>query len=196
MKKIAPSLSVVLFVIVMAVVRYQGHEREAPKYSQPPKMEDVMVNISKKMEREARDMQIADEKRIVGHWVLVNDDSGRYGKDWEFKSYPNVQGGLVAMNLDLKGLNQKHSYRLNAAMNPKQIDIRILRPRLEIVGTLLGIYTLDDSELRICFGEMVKPAEWRIVGLNDRGTFPKEPKPGQVLILKKSKSEVKEVTTK
>jgi RNA polymerase sigma factor (sigma-70 family) len=126
-----------------------GGEKSAPPKRQPAK---------------------TDQERLVGGWVIVNDDSLRKGEEWaismdEITMHPNLRGFRIA----------RHFHRLDPAKSPKQIDIRVTKTNLEPVGLIKGIYSLDDDgELRLCLGEMSK----------DRpAAFPAKPKPGEVLVL-------------
>jgi uncharacterized protein (TIGR03067 family) len=127
-----------------------------------------------------------DQERMVGHWVIVNDDSKRKGEVWAItdRDINEVVIDETLIRPDQYGFKIVHSYgyRLDASKNPKQIDIIVRKMTYEYVGVIKGIYVLDGDELRVCIGEMAKDDEMP----KDRPTaFPKGPKPGEVLILQK-----------
>jgi RNA polymerase sigma factor (sigma-70 family) len=124
---------------------------------------------------------VTDMERMMGGWVIVNDDSKRKGEEWligmhQIVMHPNLYGFPVACLF----------HHLDHSKNPKQIDITVTStgggiggpvPRSEkhqIVGVIKGIYQLDRGELRLCLGE---------AGKDRPAAFPDKPKPGEVLIL-------------
>src|SRR5262249_19213157 len=111
-----------------------------------------------------------DQERLVGGWVIVNDDSMRKGEPWI------ISMDEITMQANVAGVRGFSNFpRLDPAKSPKQIDIRVTKTNLEAVGEIKGIYSLDnDGELRLCLGEM---------GKDRPAAFPEKPKPGEVLIL-------------
>jgi RNA polymerase sigma factor (sigma-70 family) len=111
-----------------------------------------------------------DQERLVGGWVIVNDDSLRKGEVWE------ISLDEITMHANLWGFRvARHFHRLDGARSPKQIDLTVTKKNLEPVGVIKGIYSLDDDgELRLCLGEM---------GKDRPAAFPEKPRPGEVLIL-------------
>jgi uncharacterized protein (TIGR03067 family) len=111
----------------------------------------------------------SDQERMMGVWVIVNEDSGRKGEQWW------IGADTIGRNPHLSGfMIVRYFYRLDATKSPKQIDITVKKMNNEYVGVMKGIYTLDDSELRLCLGE---------IGKDRPAAFPEKPKPGEVLIL-------------
>lgn len=114
-----------------------------------------------------------DQERIVGYWVIVNEDSKRKGEAWNITKdrilknpQPNFYYPPVFLN-----------YHLDPGKDPKQIDI----------GATKGIYVLDGDELRLCMGGTDK----------DRpAAFPKKPAPGEVLILQRQKADAEQPKAK
>jgi uncharacterized protein (TIGR03067 family) len=160
-----------------------GQERlvtkaEPAKAPLPKKATDVGQLSSRQMQQGAK----TDAERLVGGWVIVNDDTKRKGELWEIGQHQ------IVMNANLLGFRTtSHFHRLDAAKSPKQIDITVtviagvygpdvpIKADARIVGVIKGIYSLDDDgELRLCLGEM---------GKDRPAKFPERPKPGEVLIL-------------
>src|SRR5262249_60702470 len=93
----------------------------------------------------------SDQERMVGVWVIVNEDSGRKGEKWW------ISADHVGRNPHLSGfLVVKYSHRLDSTKSPKQIDITVKKMNDEYVGVMKGIYTLDENELCLCLGEIGK----------------------------------------
>jgi RNA polymerase sigma factor (sigma-70 family) len=119
-----------------------------------------------------------DQERMVGRWVIANDDSGRKGEIWR------IGMDEIVMHPDLRGLRiLKHFHRLDATKNPKQIDITVKKMNDEFVGAIKGIYVLDGDELRLCLDQ---------VGKERPTAFPEKPKPGEVLILHRDSPRVEQ----
>ncbi len=115
-----------------------------------------------------------DQERILGGWVIVNEDSKRKGEPWLISEhtiliYPNHSGYQVPFY-----------YRLDAGKIPKQIDFSAQQNGSPAVK---GIYSLEGDELRLCLGEK---------GKDRPAAFPEKPAPGEVLILHRE-SAVKKV---
>jgi RNA polymerase sigma factor (sigma-70 family) len=117
-----------------------------------------------------------DQERIVGSWVIVNEDSKRKGEPW------SINKDKLFMHTNYKYYNYRgywinppeFVYRLDAGKTPKQIDIGVAKDSVRIKG----IYVLDGDELRLCLAQPDK----------DRpAAFPEKPAPGVVLILHRQK---------
>jgi uncharacterized protein (TIGR03067 family) len=130
-----------------------------------------------KQPAQAKQPAQTDQERIVGSWVIVNEDSKRKGEPWIINKdklfmhanyeNPNDFGGY---RINPRGF----VYRLDAGKTPKQIDIGVAEGFVRIKG----IYVLDGNELRLCLAQPDK----------DRpAAFPEKPAPGEVLILQRQK---------
>lgn len=119
-----------------------------------------------------------DQERIVGAWVIVNEDSNRKGEPW------SINKDKLIMHTNYKYYNYlgfwidppAFVYRLDAGKTPKQIDIGVAKDSVRIKG----IYVLDGDELRLCLAQPDK----------DRpAAFPAKPARGEVLILHREKAD-------
>jgi RNA polymerase sigma factor (sigma-70 family) len=110
-----------------------------------------------------------DQERMVGGWIIVNDDSRQKGEVWQ------ISMDEITMNANLLGFRvYRHFHRLDPTRNPRQIDITVTKTNREFIGVIKGIYALEARELRLCLGE---------IGKDRPAAFPVKPKPGEVLIL-------------
>jgi RNA polymerase sigma factor (sigma-70 family) len=117
-----------------------------------------------------------DQERIVGSWVIVNEDSNRKGEPW------SINKDTLVMHTNYKYYNYRgywinppaFVYRLDAGKTPKQIDIGVAKDSVRIKG----IYVLDGDELRLCLAQP---------GKNRPAAFPEKPAPGEVLVLQRQK---------
>ncbi|MFL5338583.1 MAG: sigma-70 family RNA polymerase sigma factor [Gemmataceae bacterium] len=113
---------------------------------------------------------MSDQERMVGRWVIVNDDSKAKGQLWV------IDKDHILMNYYGPGLLARQYHFLDASKDPKQIDIAFTQ--VNGPDAIKGIYSLDGNELRLCLGARGK----------DRPTaFPEKPGPGEVLILHREK---------
>jgi uncharacterized protein (TIGR03067 family) len=116
-----------------------------------------------------------DQERMVGNWFIVNEDGGRRkGEMWVITEdtirIHTKDGGLGGLSASI------YSHRLDAAKDPKQIDINVIsyNGSDSALGIVKGIYVLDGDELRLCLG---------VRGQDRPAAFPKKPGPGEVLVL-------------
>ncbi|HZL87622.1 MAG TPA: hypothetical protein VFB96_04535 [Pirellulaceae bacterium] len=119
----------------------------------------------------------SDQELVLGHWIIVNDDSKRKGEPWQ------INNDKLYMHANVGGFYGGHFYRLDAGKTPKQIDIFHRQggdPNGAAVNVIKGIYVLDSDEtrlvLRLCLADM---------GKDRPAAFPKKPRPGEVLILQR-----------
>ena len=115
-----------------------------------------------------------DRERMVGNWVITNDDSLRKGEAWVI-----TEDSILMHAMDGGANAVQYAHRLDASKNPKQIDITVSRIKGPTAGVIKGIYVLDEDELRLCLGEM---------GKDRPAAFPEKPKPGEVLVLHRASS--------
>jgi RNA polymerase sigma factor (sigma-70 family) len=179
--KIKSVLAVVLVVATLASavgMIYQTQAAEPPKDAQK-KAEEKPVPADPTPQPAK-----TDRERMVGNWLIINEDSQRKGEMWVI-----TEDSILMYTKELAakahqysppplGANAHHyTYRLDAGKNPKQIDITatiVNGPTPFVV--IKGIYVLDGDELRLCLGEMNK----------DRpAAFPEKPKLGEVLVLQR-----------
>ena len=114
-----------------------------------------------------------DQERIVGNWLIMNDDSKRKGEAWV------ISEDRILMNPKFGGaIAHLYFHRLDAAKDPKQIDITVTKVNGPPIGIIKGIYALDGDELRLCLADM---------GKDRPAKFPEKPGPGEVLILHRAK---------
>lgn len=122
-----------------------------------------------------------DEERMVGGWVIVKNDGERKrkGELWSIGKHQ------IVMNANLSGFRGiTHFHRLDAAKNPKQIDITVtgiagvygpdvpIKADARIVGVIKGIYAFtDDNELRLCLGELGKDRPTEFAGKPGQSEF-------------------------
>jgi uncharacterized protein (TIGR03067 family) len=116
----------------------------------------------------------SDQERMIGNWFIMNDDSMRKGEMWVI-----TEDSILMHAKDSGPITQRYAHRLDAAKSPKQIDINVSKVNGPPVGVIKGIYALEGDELRLCLGEM---------GKDRAAAFPKEPGPGEVLILLRATS--------
>ncbi len=110
-----------------------------------------------------------DQQRLLGNWFIVNDDSLRRGEMWV------ISEDRILMHAKNLGANaQEYLHRLDAAQDPKQIDITVTKVNGPAIGIIKSIYALEGDELRLCLAEMDKERP---------AAFPEKPAPGQVLVL-------------
>jgi RNA polymerase sigma factor (sigma-70 family) len=114
-----------------------------------------------------------DQERMVGSWVIMNDDSLRKGEKWIIRE----DRFLMGVNL-IGGIDKLlRFHRLDASKNPKQIDITFKeQPNGKPLFNIKGIYALDGDELRISLGD---------VGKDRPAAFAKKPGPGELLIFQR-----------
>jgi RNA polymerase sigma factor (sigma-70 family) len=113
-----------------------------------------------------------ERERLVGTWIIINDDSLRKGEKWI------ISEDRIRMAVNLVGGNDNflRFHRLDPSKDPKQIDITIMKqPDGQPLAVVKGIYVLDGDELRLCLGVKDRPQ-----------VFPKKPGPGEVLLLKRA----------
>jgi uncharacterized protein (TIGR03067 family) len=111
----------------------------------------------------------SDQERMVGYWVIVNDDSKRKGERWL------ISKDHIEYDPQPIGLRILVPFRLDAGKDPKQID---LTEEVNGPPTIKGIYVLDGDELRLCLSDQ---------GKDRPAAFPKKPGPGEILILHRQK---------
>jgi RNA polymerase sigma factor (sigma-70 family) len=170
-KKIKTVLPVVLVVAALAGTAgliYQTQAAGQPQAEQPASQTDPKPNANPPAQPRQQPAK-TDKERMVGNWFIMNDDSGRKGEMWVIE-----EESILMHAKDLTPIIHRYAHRLEAAKDPKQIDITVTRVKGPLVGVIKGIYVLDGDELRLCLAEMDK----------DRPTaFPEKPKEGEVLIL-------------
>ncbi len=179
--KIKSMLAVVLVVGLAlggaAGLLYQAQAGEQPmaKEEQPAARKDQQAGEEKQAQPKQQPAK-TDQERIVGSWVIVNDDSKRKGEPW------SINKDKLFMHTNYKYYNYRgywidppgFVYRLDDGKTPKQIDIGVTKDSVRIKG----IYVLDGDELRLCLAQPDK----------DRpAAFPEKPAPGEVLILQRQK---------
>jgi RNA polymerase sigma factor (sigma-70 family) len=173
--KIKSVLAVVLVVGLAlagaAGLLYQAQAGEQPmaKEEQPAAKKDQKTGEQSPAQSKQQPAK-TDHERILGVWVIVNEDSKRKGEEWW------IGGGTIRSNPNYWGYWYPITryYRLDAGKDPKQID---LSGQANGPPVSKGIYVLDGDELRLCLG-----------GKDDRpAAFPAKPKPGEVLILHRKK---------
>ncbi|HLW63960.1 MAG TPA: TIGR03067 domain-containing protein, partial [Gemmataceae bacterium] len=162
--------------------RYQMQPADQPKgKGRPPLAEKGQMQVEEKPLRGQGTPPPAntDRERMVGSWVIVNEDSGRKGEIWDI----SLDEITMHVNELMRSLNEyglpiiiQYFHRLDASKNPEQIDIRVTKTNLEPVGVIKGIYALEDGELRLCLGTL---------GKDRPAAFPDKPKPGEVLVLQR-----------
>jgi uncharacterized protein (TIGR03067 family) len=179
--KIKSVLAVVLVVGLAlagaAGLLYQAQAGEQPmaKEEQPAARKDKQAGEEKQAQPKQQPAK-TDQERIVGSWVIVNDDSKRKGEPW------SINKDKLFMHTNYKYYNYRgywidrpgFVYRLDAGKTPKQIDIGVAKDSVHIKG----IYLLDGDELRLC---LAQPGKAR------PAVFPEKPAPGEVLILQRQK---------
>jgi uncharacterized protein (TIGR03067 family) len=110
-----------------------------------------------------------DQERMVGGWVIVKNDGqrNRKGENWI------ISKDQIDMNANLTGFKVFwHYHRLDATKDPKQIDITVKKSNGEFIGLIKGIYALpDDTELRLCLGEMGKDRPTAFAGKPGESEF-------------------------
>jgi uncharacterized protein (TIGR03067 family) len=107
---------------------------------------------------------------MVGDWVITKP-VGHY----KTESTWTITKDRIHRHSNIAGWQIQWYHRLDAGKDPRQIDIAA---QLNGPPIIKGIYVLDGDELRLCLGEL---------GKDRPAAFPKEPKPGEVLILQRAK---------
>jgi RNA polymerase sigma factor (sigma-70 family) len=194
--KIKSVLAVVLVIGAVAGgagIYYQASAAQQPTAKAEPPAAKKDPNMSHEKQIRAnppaqpkRQPAKTDLERIIGRWVIVSGDNvNTEGSFWEIGNHQIVMNAQIIGGLRVVC----HFHRLDAAKNPKQIDITVTStggviggpvPRGEnhrTVGVIKGIYELARGELRLCLGEM---------GKDRPAAFPDKPGPGEVLILHRS----------
>jgi RNA polymerase sigma factor (sigma-70 family) len=178
--KVKSVLAVVLVVAALAgatglLYQTQAGEQPMAKEEQPAARKDKQASEEKQAQPKQQPAK-TDQERIVGSWVIVNEDSNRKGEPW------SISKDKLCMHTNYKYYNYRgywidppvFVYRLDAGKTPKQIDIGVTKDSVRIKG----IYVLDGDELRLCLGQPDK----------DRpAAFPEKSAPGEVLILQRQK---------
>jgi RNA polymerase sigma factor (sigma-70 family) len=178
--KLKSVLAVVLVVGLAlagaAGLLYQAQAGELPmaKEEQPAIKKDQRTGEEKPAQPNQQPAK-TDQERMLGGWLIVNDESKRKGEPW------NINQDKLYMHANIGGFYAGHFYRIDAGKTPKQIDIFHRQggdPNGAPTNVIKGIYVLDSNEtrleLRLCLAEQGK----------DRPTaFPEKPAPGEVLIL-------------
>jgi len=123
-----------------------------------------------------------DEERMVGAWIIKSNDGirKRKGEVWSIGKHQ------IVMNANLTGFpTMTRFHRLDATKNPKQIDITVtvvagvfgpdvpIKADARVIGVIKGIYAFDDddTELRLCLGEMGKDRPTEFAGTPGQSEF-------------------------
>src|SRR5262249_29715463 len=116
----------------------------------------------------------SDQERMVGVWVIVNEDSGRKGVEWW------ISADQIYMNANQIGRPAcRESERISSAERPKKINITDKKRNQEYDGVMNGTYTVDENDLCLGLGE---------IGKDRPAAFPDKRKRGDVLILQRATS--------
>ncbi len=185
--KITSVLAVVLIVAALAGATgliYQTQAGEQPKAKGEPTTaktgEEEPVQPKQQPTK-------SDRERMVGNWLIANENSGRRKGEMWIITEDTIRtdakdGGLGGFSASI------YSHRLDAAKDPKQIDIDVIFYNGPLVGiNIKGIYVLDGDELRLCLADR---------GKERPAAFPKKPMPGEVLILQRQKPDAEKPTAK
>ena len=93
----------------------------------------------------------AELKKFQGTWVVIYGEKA--GEEQEqVGDYQLKFDGEKFSFADHGQVEDKGTFKLDPSKNPKEIDIR-LRDRNDDEKTVLGIYTWDGENLKLCLGE-------------------------------------------
>jgi uncharacterized protein (TIGR03067 family) len=149
-----------------------GKDRPAA-FPEKPKLGEVLIlrrAISGATPPTAKEKAKTDQELMVGEWHIIDPKTKRPGELWV------ISKDQILMNYYGPGLLPIQYHFLDASKDPKHIDISF-SPANGGPQAIKGIYSLEGDELRLCLGARGK----------DRPTaFPKEPKPGEVLLLRRA----------
>ena len=94
----------------------------------------------------------AELKKFRGTWVVIYGEKA--GEEQEQVGDYQLKFDGEAFSLSVHGdVEDKGTFKLDPSKNPKEIDIR-LRDRNNDEKTVLGIYTWDGENLKLCLGEL------------------------------------------
>jgi uncharacterized protein (TIGR03067 family) len=152
-----------------------GKDRPAAFPKQPGPGEQLLILHRQKPVAEPPKAKVeppakTDQERMVGGWVIASNDGqrSRKGEVW------SISKDQIDMNANLTGFKVYwHHHRLDATKDPKQIDITVKKSNGEFIGLIKGIYAFadDDTELRLCLGEMGKDRPTAFAGKPGESEF-------------------------
>src|SRR4029077_19380839 len=151
-----------------------GKDRPAA-FPEKPKPGEVLIlqrAVSGASPPKVKDEQPAksDQERMVGGWVIQKSEGtrNRKGEVW------SISKDQITMAANVGGFKVYwHYHRLDAGKDPKQIDIDVKKSNGEFIGLIKGIYEFaeEDTELRLCLGEMGKDRPKEFVGKAGQSEF-------------------------
>ena len=93
----------------------------------------------------------AELKKFQGTWVVIYGEKA--GEEQEQVGDHQLKFDGETFSLSVHGhVEDKGTFKLDPSKNPKEIDIR-LRDRNNDEKTVLGIYTWDGENLKLCLGK-------------------------------------------
>ena len=94
----------------------------------------------------------AELKKFQGTWVVTYAEKA--GEEQEVGDHQLKFDGETFSHADLgKDVEDKGTFKLDPSKNPKEIDIRLRKTDDRDEKTVLGIYTWDGENLKLCLGE-------------------------------------------
>jgi RNA polymerase sigma factor (sigma-70 family) len=92
----------------------------------------------------------AELKKFQGTWVFIYAEKA--GEEQEVGDHQLKFDGETFSVADHGHVEEKGTFKLDPSKNPKEIDLRV-RDRNNDEKTVLGIYTWDGENLKLCLGE-------------------------------------------
>jgi uncharacterized protein (TIGR03067 family) len=107
----------------------------------------------------AQDRDQKDEDKIQGVWLVVLMEKGGEKAPIEVSkdAKMTITDGTFKMELAGRAENGTVTYKLDPSKTPKQIDITESRGGKNDV--VIGIYSLDGDDLKICFSKDIRPKD-------------------------------------
>jgi uncharacterized protein (TIGR03067 family) len=110
----------------------------------------VLISLLIAADDAKKDDTLKDKERLQGTWIIQSSE--RDGQADEGSKEDTVIFNGDSVTVMTKDREQKATFKLNASKNPKTIDFTPSEES-EKDKVVLGIYSLDKDELKVCFTE-------------------------------------------